>query len=753
MHESYDFYQLCQYTERNKGLYTADQDMRRDDQRGTRQNPNGNRRGLECPEERDYYPWWQPSPWVDIAVMSNDAGEAACDDTSGGACTARCTYYLDQSFNTNQKCYCDVSHSETTPVAATTKFNSQKWQQRKWYNNQAACEADGFVWYCVSLSDVMTGLSSPVCVQTQYSHVNHLGNTMSATDTSGTPLVEYTNAADKSRVLSSIPQSANPNRFLWQIPSVPSSKAKITDVTNNQWSADMEDEYLSCVLRIRYNISTGDFPVWPDEALETDDAFRGKMVTAANNSRFEGDPRTPLYQDPYVYIGPGGDATTVKDAFLSLAVNTNQYGRTFQDRSYVFSIKPLPTASSAYDSSADAPMVLYSTLNYDLNTRTAIIYNLGVRGKRGNIVQTYPSTEYNYVPDELILEQHDWVHFQWTGSDYNPRRGCNDGEGGPPDPNLYFESSNNDNARADRSNVCLVLTESHNQPRDYAGYTYSSTSTTDFATRRSSGISAIVTNSWCSDNTSPNQVSASDCYDMLMRLCFLDQEDDKGALYLRNQMDCLTEDELDAITDKNTREQHPLNCAKLNAKPYPYLDGGLVPAKKPGIFPFFGSRNNNFSNRNQAGIMCVTGSGTDCAGVYYQAGIRTLQDNSEYGAATTASKSSSYCNDEQNSGSGANNNGAASCISNGKGVINGESFAIEQGDNDASGDGDKKPCEEFASLFSSSSSVEEQVGLAVGLLFVGLFASWWLLHVQSLQNGSSWAIHFQGQQVLADQTS
>ena len=53
-------------------LFTADQQLKGVLPIYTRQNPQGTRRGLEVPEERDYFPYWGPSPWKDIAIMVSD---------------------------------------------------------------------------------------------------------------------------------------------------------------------------------------------------------------------------------------------------------------------------------------------------------------------------------------------------------------------------------------------------------------------------------------------------------------------------------------------------------------------------------------------------------------------------------------------------------------------------------------------------------------------------------------------------------
>ena len=54
------------------GLFTANQNLKGTLPIYTRQNAAGTRRGFEVPEERDYYPYWGPTPWKDIVIMVSD---------------------------------------------------------------------------------------------------------------------------------------------------------------------------------------------------------------------------------------------------------------------------------------------------------------------------------------------------------------------------------------------------------------------------------------------------------------------------------------------------------------------------------------------------------------------------------------------------------------------------------------------------------------------------------------------------------
>jgi hypothetical protein len=96
MHENYEYYQACSGRSRNQGLFTSTLSVRNDKgARATRQNLNARQNGFECPEERDYYPYWQYSPWRDIAVFTSN--------------TSRCPLYYKNSQNVQAKPLCNAT--------------------------------------------------------------------------------------------------------------------------------------------------------------------------------------------------------------------------------------------------------------------------------------------------------------------------------------------------------------------------------------------------------------------------------------------------------------------------------------------------------------------------------------------------------------------------------------------------------------------------------------------------------------------
>jgi len=360
MHENYEYYQMCKGRDRNTGLFIAD----REDQGGlnagrrsaiyTRQNNNGDRHGYECTEERDYYPYWGPSPWIDTAVLAQN--------------TDWCSFYKTESQNVKDRGYCSKSATDTS--------DSQDASVYARYITQADCSKAGTGYSWVTVPN--WGVDAPDCVQAPFNRENHLGNTFGGFEA----------------------------MYNMTVPSVVP-----TNWTTGSSSDCVANSNCNCVLRIRYNISTSDGSSDSETDYEEYANPTGGFIDSSKNGR-----ASPITEDPKVSL----DGFTVK-----LAIDTTQFGRTFQDRTHMFHILPRP--SGLPDS--------------------VRIFNLGVRGKRGNIVQTYPATEYIWTPEFLTVTAGDYIHFQWTGCDQNPAG--NAGEGA---------------AQTDRSNIMQLKAKADSYP-------------------------------------------------------------------------------------------------------------------------------------------------------------------------------------------------------------------------------------------------------------------------------------------------
>ena len=159
MHEDYQSYQHCSLRERNKGLFPADRRIRGNDARFTRQENNGQRYGYECNEERDYYPYWHPTIWKDIAVFTDDI--------------SRCDYYQQQSENVKGRWYCKVSEE-----FLNENYNPGDRNAIIPINKDDCEDLEGAQWVLSEPHTYPSGksMSPPVCMEAPYQRDNHHGN-------------------------------------------------------------------------------------------------------------------------------------------------------------------------------------------------------------------------------------------------------------------------------------------------------------------------------------------------------------------------------------------------------------------------------------------------------------------------------------------------------------------------------------------------------------------------------------------------
>jgi len=350
-HESEEYYYYAKKRERNKGLFTADQNLKGNSEIYTRQNPNGARRGLEIPEERDYYPWPKPSPFHDVAWIGNDVEYCARE-------------IAPESQNVARKWTCVNKVNNNTPNLNDIPTEAQI----EAMTEEACTDADG-LWIAVRWQQ-NNPANEPECKRAEWTQVNNLGNVDGSTK--GGQMASYVYQFPQLEdITDNVPGAQNaPSCY----------KYDANDMGIDSSAAANNVKFTRMIFRNRYNISTMDYDPYQTDYLYNQNLREGVI--------------SPIQQNPTVDTGAHMQG-------LRLAINTAQTGRTFQDRSHVFTLMSHPNNPTGPSSLAAKP---------------GNLLNVVVRGKRGNIVQTFPAVEYDFEPNDFEMEVGQCIHFQWTGS-------------------------------------------------------------------------------------------------------------------------------------------------------------------------------------------------------------------------------------------------------------------------------------------------------------------------------------------------